>query len=225
MSKKVLQIIFVTIVFLTVNSAGYCDQFAIADNGRKVLLKDDGTWEYVKEDPKLKEAYTFRETKWGMSRQDVKRIEKEKNPIDATDGISYESNVLGLDCFIHYYFTEDDKLALGGYSFRNRYTNTNKHIDDYKRIRKLLIQKYGDPKPGREIIWKNDLYRNKPQDHGMSISMGYHSYVTIWENNDTRILLSLSGNNFRIDLSINYMSVVLKESLYKSKDKSDLDDL
>ena len=39
----------ITILFLIICSFLFADDFATTDTGRKVLLKDDGTWEYIEE--------------------------------------------------------------------------------------------------------------------------------------------------------------------------------
>ena len=223
-----VKVVFSFIAILTLTSIAYSDQTAITEDGRKVLLKDDGTWEYIKEDPNKSTKYHFRETKWGMSKNAVKATEKldkvAENITEYRQGFAFNASVTGLQCFIHYYFTEDDKLALGLYDFTEEYTNLNKHIDDYNSIKSLLTKKYGKPLDLPEIVWNNDLYRNDPSGYGMSVSLGYHTYMAKWHTNDTEIVLSLTGDNFEVNLTVRYESKFFYKQLLKSVQEKNADD-
>ena len=56
----------------------YADQIAITEDGKKILLKNDETWEYVKEEPKNEKLYDFRKTNWGMNKVQVKGTKRVK---------------------------------------------------------------------------------------------------------------------------------------------------
>ena len=223
-----VKVVFSFILILTLTSIAYGDQTAITEDGRKVLLKDDGTWEYIKEAPNKSTKYHFRQTKWGMSKSAVKVAEKldkvEENITEYPNGFAFKSSVANLQCFIHYYFTEDDKLALGVYDFAEEYTNSNKHIDDYNRIKSVLTKKYGKSFDLPEITWRKDLYRDDPSRYGRSVSLGYHTYMSKWDTNDTDIILFLGGDNFKVNLTVRYESKSFYKQFLKSFEKKDADD-
>jgi hypothetical protein len=133
-------------------------------DGRKVLLKDDGTWEYVKEDKDGKEKFHFRKTRWGMNVETVKKNEKSKLLSDKNDQIVYETEVNGLDCYVVYEFLRD-KLAESRYSFTKTSTNKNDYILRFHRVKEILIKKYGKP-ISDDVDWDNELYRDDKSEWG-----------------------------------------------------------
>ena len=60
----------------------------------------------------------FRETKWGMSVEEVKNAEKSTFKSEGNNSLAYTSNLLGNDCHIFYYF-ESGKLIQACYFFDN----------------------------------------------------------------------------------------------------------
>ncbi len=68
----------VLIVFFALLFSANADEIVYTKEGKKVLLRDDGTWIYVKENSKDAATYHFRQTKWRMSRKLVKTSETAK---------------------------------------------------------------------------------------------------------------------------------------------------
>jgi len=99
--------------------------------------------------------YDFRETIWGMSKEQVKEIEKNilligedtvQDSIIGCDGIlHYEGEVNGLECDIYYYFMKDRLISATYKKVDSIIRFKDKYISNYKNLKVYLIKKYGKP--------------------------------------------------------------------------------
>lgn len=161
----------------------------------------------------------FRDAEWGMSQSDILRLEGK--PVDQNDElIAYSRDVAGLSSIVFYYFV-NDTLVSGKYLTTEKYTNKNEYITKYKKLKVLLRTKYGMPNFDKNI-WHNDLYKDDKEDWGMAISVGHLSSIAYWISDETEIYLGLVGNNYRLQLSIEYHSVEHKELRESAQKKKDL---
>ena len=226
MEEGMKKIIYFFVIFLFPFLL-FGDKFATTEDGEKVLLKDDGTWEFVNEqkDEKVYE-FDFRKAKWGMTKKQVKK--KEKGTIfkewteDGSDLLAYRDKLADLTCVIGYIFV-DKKLVRGKYMFTHEHINQNDYIADYKNLKEYMEKKYSVPKEDK-IFWKDDLYKYDYQNWGMAISAGHLVYYSKWETSSTEITLILSGDNFKINLGIEYQSKSLKQLEKEIKEKKELED-
>ena len=100
------------------------------------------------------EKYDFRKTKWGMSKEQVKEIEKSsilleedvmKDSIRGCDGIlHYKGEINSLDCGVYYYFMKN-RLVSAAYKKRGSIKLKDEYIDNYKNLKTYLVKKYGEP--------------------------------------------------------------------------------
>ena len=102
------------------------------------------------------------------------------------------------------------------------HSNKNDYITDYRTIKKTLTQKYNVPILDEEI-WKNDLYKDDPQNWGKAISLGHHNQWAKWETPDTKILLGLKGDNSEVFLSAIYKSLSFAEMEKSATDQANMD--
>jgi len=159
-----------------------------------------------------KEGYNFKQTVWGMTKQSVKNTE-DKDPVqEKEDLLVYRDTILGLDVIAFYHFVEN-KLVRSGYGLMEEHSNENLYINDYEDLKKALIEKYGEPsdkwingKDYNEVFWFDDLYKDDPSNWGFAISVGDLAYQLIWLTEETEIYLRLKGDNYKIHLSIAYIS-------------------
>ena len=69
------------VLILASCSDGFGTTTAITDDGRAVLLNEDGTWQYAPQDTNPQSdtiVFDFRKTKWGMTKELVRRAETAK---------------------------------------------------------------------------------------------------------------------------------------------------
>ena len=79
--------------------------------------------------------YDFRETNWGMSKEQVKVAEKNKIEIEDEEVIAIgRVEIDKKECIYVYHFLED-KLYRAGYGFMEKHTNKNLYINDYESLK------------------------------------------------------------------------------------------
>jgi len=89
--------------------------------------------------------YDFRKTNWGMSKEQVKTTEKNEIAFEDEEEICYKVKI-GENNFLCGYIFLENKLYRSGYLFNETHTNENDYIDDYEKLKAILIDKYGKPK-------------------------------------------------------------------------------
>ncbi len=166
------------------------------------------------------QGYDFRETNWGFQRNQVINSEKQPVFVNKDNIIGYESSIAGMKCLIGYIFT-DEKLTRAKYVIQETHTNKS----DYKTLKSLLTKKYGSTILDNDQKWFNDLYKDEYQQWGMAISLGHLSYISSWQTPKTKIDLVLSGDNYEINLVIEYKSTQFEGVEKKLKEKEDLNKL
>jgi len=162
----------------------------------------------------------FRKVTWGSSPEAVKAAEtgKPKHSIDR-DGKSlliYTDTVSGLDCEVLYIFVSE-KLVRAKYVVTATHSNKTAYLADFDTLLTGLKNKYGPPKKD-DTFWKNDLYKEDPSNWGLAVAVGHLSKYTGWETSRSSIILVLTGDNYTIDLEIEYSSQELGSLEKKQKD-------
>lgn len=163
----------------------------------------------------------FRQARWGMSKEQIIELEGKPTEEDKKEGLNlivYDSEIDNKRCAILFIFAED-KLVRTKYHFLHNHINKNLYIHDYRKIRESLIGKYAEPKENK-TVWLNNLYKNDPDDWGRAIGYGHLRYFAKWEMSETSIFLNLSGDNRKINLTVEYTSIELAELEKKVKEKA-----
>jgi hypothetical protein len=178
------------------------------------------------------EKFDFRKTKWGMYVKEVASSEDSKpahTPFvsmfrDPDDCLFYEVELMGRPMQLTYEFSKG-KLIAAHYELFNRYNgDENRHITDFVDFKLKLQEKYGVPKKD-EINWKNDRFKDKPEDYWRAIFYSELEYRAKWDTLRTEIELCLTGGFGAVNFSISYESKI-REFPEKDKDnKNVLEDL
>ncbi|MGO9019122.1 MAG: hypothetical protein ACLQVJ_12325 [Syntrophobacteraceae bacterium] len=172
------------------------------------------------------DRFDFRKTKWGMTRDEVKRSESLQPVGEKKDKIFYKSTLDETPCMIAYHFL-NNKLAQALYLFDQKHANPSDFIDDYNRILALLTEKYGKPVKAY-TRWTNPLYENDPRYWGTALKLGHMSKIADWTTDSSEIHLSLLGDmggNMEVNLGIAYFSKRLKSLLEREINNKAKDDL
>lgn len=142
----------------------------------------------------------FRNTNWGMNKEQVKKTEKLPIFSEDQDAILYFTKLLDYDVCIVYYFI-DDKLYNATYITAKDFTNTGEYFSIYETFKNSITKKYGQ---GKEI--KNILERSEGNQEMMNteLLMGNLTYMTQWQTDKTTIYCVLKGGNFKVAVSISY---------------------
>lgn len=147
--------------------------------------------------------FDFRQVHWGVTKEEVKNIEKEKLSIELNDSLVYNTTINYKECVLIYTFFNNGVLDSGGYMFDIEHTNKNDYIEDYKNIQRLLIQKYQQPQIDK-INWKRDLFKSDLEKWGLAVSIGDLNFRSQWIIENTTITLTLRGDNFKTSLMLLY---------------------
>jgi len=215
----------------------FMSSLKIAIETKEGILSDVGTWNAKKvgeaekdiPKPKMSSSAGFRKALWGMSKEQVKKVEISKfikedkmgGEIKGLDALLYKADIAGLDCAIIYYFAEN-LLTRARYLITKEHSSTNLYIEDFKNIKSQLTQKYGAPARD-DAIWSNDLYKGNPSEYGMAISVGHLIYVAEWYPQETSIQLLLRGDNYKIVLWAEYTGDDFREFEKKVREKAKKD--
>lgn len=156
------------------------------------------------------QAQDFREIAWGMTVEEVKAIENAEVLDENASMFVYAVDVAGREALLFYKHI-DNIVTGGGYSFQVEHDDKNGYIDDYETLKAQLTEEYGWP-ISDEVVWKNDLYRQDLDQHGLAVGMGYLIFWADWDAGDTRIELALHGNNDLHVLAMNYASISLQDA-------------
>jgi len=165
----------------------------------------------------------FRGSSWGDSKLDVKKSETFPVSDENNDSLVYKTSIGGVDVAALYQFL-DDRLIQAAYISTESHFNKNDFIDDYNKLKQLLIKKYGDPFSDN-ILWKNDLYKDESSGWGTAISIGHLVYGAKWSVGNTEIMTGLSGDNFKITHIILYNDKSSEGKYKNKKDSMALDQL
>jgi hypothetical protein len=202
------------------------EKIATTDDGKKVTLRDNGTWDYVKETApdtgtasaadhttlidivKNDPQYDFRKAKWGMNRKLVMASETAKLPKSHGDTIEYEVQFLGYNCTVVYIFA-GDVLVRAAFQIGQDHIDPALFYIDYENLKKFLVPQYGSPAVNR-CDWVNEMYRADKAKWGFAVSLGFLTCSTRWESGRTGITLLIHGGNHLISTSIEYSALQQK---------------
>jgi len=154
----------------------------------------------------------FRDSLWGMTHGDVGNKGEVITLTPNLDVMMEEDcHVAGFSCIAAYYFL-NDKLVMGKFIITTPHADKTLYLQDYDSLVTKLTAKYGKPVQN-EFFWRNDLYRNDPEQWGMAVAVGHLSRIAHWVTPRTEVWLGLKGDNYEVHLRMDYSFVSYKEDL------------
>lgn len=207
----------------TLNQKKENNMIVITEDGTKIMLNSDGTWEKVKEYVSSETEYALRQASWGMSMDTVLEQEKEDTVHSADDFLVYQVQLAGNSADLYYTFIQN-KLARAKYVFTHGHSDEVKFIYDFESIKENLTKKYGNPAED-DRFFSDDLYDDVPAEWAMAMGRGNLSFYTTWRINNTEITLALYGDNHEIKFVIEYSGTEYTEMFNEKNEQSLMDDL
>lgn len=171
----------------------------------------------------LLHEYDFRNTNWGMSKEEVRLAEGRNPDLETDNGLVYKVIIDKYDCYCIYFFLEN-RLYMSTYRVNEEHINKNVYIEDYENLKELLIKKYGKP-TWENVNWKDDFYKDIKGNWGLAVARGDLEYTITWEAPITTVQMRLMGENYKIDLFIAYYSNELEDWVKEIRDKKSIKDL
>jgi hypothetical protein len=182
---------------------------AITTDGREVVLNKDGGWAYRKGPAEGEEPFTFRQTRWGMSPDQVQAAEEAELLKASEDGLVYKGQLSRFSCLIAYIFAQDC-LVRSKYNLLVEHAVSHEYISDFEFLQSVLQKKYGDPVESQQH-WLEDRYRDEEEFWGRAVTLGHLVYYDAWNTENTEISLMLRAEDGRIYLEIEYSSTKLEK--------------
>lgn len=147
------------------------------------------------------ENHDFRNSDWGMTKEEVRLAEGDVEWNDNGDG--YVDVVGMMNCIVGFGFDSSGVLQTGVLDFSNDHTNDYLYISDFETLSSALKEKYGYIFDEKEV-WLDDLFKNDKSQWGLAVASGQLMMMSTWENDRTTIQLILTGDNFKVSLGILY---------------------
>ncbi|MGI9533967.1 MAG: hypothetical protein ACR2NW_03370 [Thermodesulfobacteriota bacterium] len=139
----------------------------------------------------------FRNTSWGMAKEQVKETENIDIVEENTNSISYIETIVNYPALLVYKF-QDNKLIWGSYSFKQINDKDDEYLEDFINFEEAISSKYGE---GKKLDrWNNSNSKFKNNLAG-AVRAGDLIMWRSWETPTTIIKLIMYGynNNFNID--------------------------
>jgi hypothetical protein len=195
---------------------------AITESGTAVFLHKDGTWT-PEPSGTVQSKEGFRKVSWGASLSEAKTSESSDPLVEESDALLYEIKLGRFSCQAIYLFI-GDQLVRGKYIVVDEYQNQTNYLTAYDELKDFVSKKYGTP-DGDVTYWMNDLYKDDYSEWGMAVGCGHLSKFANWGTLESKISLSLTGENFDIQLAVEYAGKAfeqLESSLREAELLSDL---
>lgn len=179
--------------------------------------------------PGVSSSAGFRNALWGMTKDQARKTESSEfiketrleGDLAGLDLLTYKTDALGMNSFIVYYFA-GDALTRARYLITESHSDYNLYIRDYDKIKGQLTERYGAPARDQKI-WSNELFKGNPAQYGLAIASGHVTYVAEWYPTETSIQLLMRGDNFEVNIHVEYMGEKFaeyeKDFIKRSKDR------
>lgn len=153
------------------------------------------------------DEFSFRGSKWGMSKEQVKGIEKGKITGEEKWHLIFDvDNVFDMKAQTIYFFTNNNELALAGYYFSPKHTAPSLFLEDYNKIKSSISDKYGKPVYDEED-WGGSLTKEVfSQDKGTALTTGILKFQTKWDMGDVDITMNMDADHFKVKIVVGYES-------------------
>lgn len=212
------------------------DEIVTTKSGKKVLLRDNGTWEYVKEMKMEKRKSTQATGSQGASanrnlNKDIAAIVNDLQIKSVYDfrkvtwnmSLSQVKKIETLKLLAQDRQTLTYDYILIGmkcqvkYHFRNnklikaQYKLQRKHFDPASFNEDFLgLKKYLKQMYGFPTLdqdsWSNDQYKSDKSKWGFAVSIGFLLRTVTWQRERAKTVLQMSGENHKVFITIKYMS-------------------
>jgi hypothetical protein len=183
-------------------------RIAVTDEGKEVVLRDDGSWSYRDEDSATPVPADFRKTSWGMARGQVRELETAEIVKENDDGLIYRGQVARHPCLIVYFFAQE-RLVRAKYNLIAEHASPQDYIADFEQLHATLSKKYGTSIKDH-CHWIDDRYRDDHESWGKAVALGHLVLWVSWETDATEISLMLRNQEQRLLLEVEYSSKVLE---------------
>ncbi|MDP8224873.1 MAG: hypothetical protein P9L99_16055 [Candidatus Lernaella stagnicola] len=155
--------------------------------------------------PMVSGAEDFRSAVWGAKPEQVEHDERMLSLYHKSDNqLVFHGKVVGFPAAVYFHFSSSG-LDHGTILFLQKHVEAERYMEDHAAVRKLLIEKYGNPSSNAET-WSGTNAKTKTKQLAEALAKGQVNIVTGWKTDTSEIFLILGGKDGRISMRINYFS-------------------
>ncbi|MHB8094330.1 MAG: hypothetical protein ACYDH0_05245 [Candidatus Aminicenantales bacterium] len=133
-------------------------------------------------------------TEWSADRSRV--IASEGRPLrqrreGALEIVGYERRIMARNCLVEYVLG-DDGLRSVRCTLLDNYSDKNRYIADYVKIKEFLVTKIGDPSADN-VVWQDASLKADSARWGTALGRGDLEFRSQWEIPGAELLMTLAG--------------------------------
>jgi hypothetical protein len=148
----------------------------------------------------MEEDYDFRNTRWGMSKEDVLASESGEPVVQTDTQIGYFTQIVDKNIYMAFVF-DNEQLVSALYALRDMRENLDDSFKDFEDFKKILTMKYGESNAGEGDVWADPsrgdedglkallLDRSKYEE---ALKQGEILHAAMWKTDKTWIKVALS---------------------------------
>ena len=148
----------------------------------------------------MQEDLNFRNTRWGMSKEDVLASEAGQPVVKTDTQIGYFIEILDKNIYVAFIF-DNERLVSALYALRDMREKLDDSFKDFEDFKKILTMKYGEPNAGEGDVWSNPslgdedtlkaLLLDRPK-YEEALNQGEILHAAMWRTDKTWIKVALS---------------------------------
>jgi len=144
----------------------------------------------------------FRNTEWGMSREQIQKTESGELLEDSNNKITYIETLVNYPVLLVYKFNEN-KLIWASYGLRQVNDTDDEYLEDFINFDAVITKKYGKSKKLDKWTEKDSEYKDDP---ALAVKKGDLVMWRSWESPTTIIKLIMYGYSSKFNLDTYYFS-------------------
>ncbi len=165
----------------------------------------------------MERSYDFRNTNWGMTKNEVLRSESEKPVVHTDSQIGYFTNILDKNIYLAFVF-HNDALVSALYALKDIRENLDDSLKDFEDLKEILVMKYGEPNAGQGDVWADPSYGSQDDleavlldrsEYEAALKQGKILHAALWKTENTWVKVALSkimeGHNCGV--TVEYQSI------------------
>lgn len=157
------------------------------------------------------EEFDFRRTKWGMTKDEVKKSEPRQPGNETEDSLSYISSYRDQLTYITYQF-KDGKLYRAGVLYPEKLSSESLYLENYENLKKEATKAHGKPALDEETLLNPDAVI-EPDKKAEAVCRGDLTLGTQWNVPGSMVVLMFRGDGEKCLVSLIYVSEAALQSL------------
>jgi hypothetical protein len=138
---------------------------------------------------------------WGMDRNALLSAEGQpfnSEKLGSREIVRYKRSIIAKRSLVEYVF-DSGGLASTRVRLLENYADKNRYIEDYKKLKDYATAKMGQPRADK-VIWQDPSCKTDDSRWGTAVGLGQLEFRAEWEIPGGELLITLAGENSRVNL-------------------------